>query len=681
MCGIAGIIACAPVSRDSDLRSAVASMISVLAHRGPDHGAIWLDQNAAVALGHRRLAILDLSPEGEQPMHSADGRYVLVFNGEIYNFAELRKELEERGHSFRGHSDTEIMLAAFLEWGIESAIRRFVGMFAFALWDKVEGTLVLARDRMGEKPLYYGIIGDQLVFASELKGFRALRNWAPEVDLDALNLFFYGGYVPGPYCIYKGVRKLLPGSYVRLSRSHIRELELPAPTRYWSLESAAKDGFASQFSGTETEATEQLDTLLRASVRSQMVADVPVGAFLSGGIDSSVIVALMQALSSRPVRTFTIGFNEQEYNEARHAAAVAAHLNTDHTELYVTPEEAMAVIPRLPEIYDEPFSDSSQIPTFLVSRLARSRVTVSLSGDAGDELFGGYPRYSLAMRLWSGIRLLPSPLRRGLTSCLNALPTHARDGGVSFFPRGAPTGRSALVADRLLKAAELLPVRTPDELYWRLNSHWDHADALVPGSSRGVVDAAYRNNQITLSGFLERMCYADSVSYLPDDILVKVDRATMAVSLEARVPLLDYRVVEFAWRLPTTMKMRDGQTKWLLRQVLYKYVPRQIIERPKMGFGVPIEHWLRGPLRDWAEELLSPVRLKREGFLNPKLVRDRWEQHLSGKRRWHYSLWDVLMFQAWLEKQRENSQFSEDGLFTKNNFRDAISSPANANLR
>jgi asparagine synthase (glutamine-hydrolysing) len=659
MCGIAGIVERAGAGSNDALHREIANLTATLRHRGPDHGGFWLDESAGVALGHRRLAILDLSPEGEQPMHSRDGRFVLTFNGEIYNFAELKNELLARSHTFRGHSDTEVMLASFVEWGVHNAVRRFVGMFAFALWDRQERTLTLARDRMGEKPLYYGFAGGAFLFGSELKALRAFSKWSGEVDRDALSLFFYGGYVPGPFCIYRGIRKLLPGSIFQLKEQHLLRNEMPEPVRYWSLDAVAREGCEESFEGNEAEAIEELDRLLRASIRSQMVADVPVGAFLSGGIDSSVVVALMQAQSTRPVKTFTIGFHEREYNEARHAAEVAAHLKTDHTELYVTPEEAMSVIPRLPQIYDEPFSDSSQIPTFLVAQLARTQVTVSLSGDAGDELFGGYARYSFSQRFWSRLKLFPSSFRRKTARVLQAFS--AEEGQASFLVKAIERSSAGrLIKDRILKAGDLISAESADSLYWRLNSHWSNTAGFVPGSNPQVLEAAFHNNQISLGGFLERMCYSDSVSYLPDDILVKVDRATMAVSLEVRVPLLDYRVVEFAWRLPSRMRVRNGETKWLLRQVLYKYVPRRIIERPKMGFGVPIEHWLRGPLRDWAEDLLSSDRLKAEGFLDVKRVRDRWEQHLSGRRRWHYSLWDVLMFQAWLSKEQASAPAMDD---------------------
>jgi asparagine synthase (glutamine-hydrolysing) len=657
MCGIAGFLNRSNRRPAGELQAEVMKMAAALEHRGPDDAGFWVDPRSGVALGHRRLAIIDLSAEGRQPMLSESKRYVIIFNGEIYNFPELRERLVAHGQAFRGHSDTEVLLAAFEHWGVALALERSVGMFALALWDRKEETLYLARDRVGEKPLYYGWSGNDLLFGSELKALRTFSGNEWRVDRDALAVFFNLGYIPAPLSIYQGVRKVSPGTFIKFSAATPHG-HFPDPQPYWAMRSVAEAGARAPFTGSSQEAIEELERLLKQSIHGQTIADVPVGAFLSGGIDSSTVVALMQAQSSRPVRTFTIGFHEREYNEAGHAAEVAAHLGTDHTELYVTPEEAMAVIPRLAHIYDEPFSDSSQIPTFLVSQLARTQVTVSLSGDAGDELFAGYPRYAFAERLWSRMKLIPAPIRRGIAAALRTMAhvgwedtrAHSSDGEDR---RGSTVrgGRLWKTADRIWKAAELLSVNSADLLYWRLNSHWSNP-GLVPGSSPRVLETAFGNSQIVLPGFLERMCYADSVSYLPDDILVKVDRATMAVSLEARVPLLDHRVIEFAWSLPPAMKVRDGQTKWLLRQVLYKYVPRRLIERPKMGFGVPIEQWLRGPLREWAEELLSPARLRREGFLDVRFVRERWEQHLSGRRRWHYSLWGVLMFQAWLENQR-----------------------------
>ncbi len=656
MCGFAGILS--PSSNDSlSLSERARRMADTLVHRGPDDEGVWVDAKAGVALGHRRLAILDLSPQGHQPMESAAGRYVIACNGEIYNFQVLRGELDGASGGtipWRGHSDTEVMLAAFEAWGIKEALKRFVGMFAFALWDRKNTVLHLARDRMGEKPLYYGWSNGAFLFGSELKALRAYPAFGAEVDRGAIVLLLRHNYIPAPYTIYQGIRKLPPGALVTLTREQAQRREEPSVSRYWSLRDVAERGIAQREALDDTEAVERLDGLLREAVAHQMVADVPLGAFLSGGVDSSTVVALMQAQSARPVKTFTIGFAEEGYNEAVHAKAVAQHLGTDHTELYVTPEEAMAVIPRLPELYDEPFSDSSQIPTFLVSRLARSAVTVSLSGDAGDELFGGYNRYLLGSAIWRRVGPIPRLVRSALSRGITAIPPGSWDslyqGIEPLLPRAL---RYPAFGDKAHKLASVLAVNSPEDLYRRLVSHWTEPDSVVVGASEPptrLTDPDYPDN---LTDFTERMMWLDALSYLPDDILVKVDRAAMGVSLESRVPLLDHRVVEWAWQLPLDMKVRDGQSKWILRQVLYRYVPRKLIERPKMGFGIPLDAWLRGPLRDWAEALLDESRLRREGYLDPRSIREKWREHLSGTRNWQYHLWDVLMFQAWLEQEKK----------------------------
>jgi asparagine synthase (glutamine-hydrolysing) len=653
MCGIAGFINL----KNSDNRwtEPLQMMTAALSHRGPDADGHWFDYEAGIALGHRRLSIIDLSSEGHQPMRSASGRYELCFNGEIYNFADLRENLESSGHRFRGHSDTEVMLAAFEQSGVRASVKQFVGMFGFALWDRRERVMYLVRDRLGEKPLYYGWMGDVFLFGSELKALRAHPMWQGEIDRDAIALLMRHNYIPAPYSIYKGIYKLLPGTILTLplptiGTAHSRGAA--QPVAYWSAKEVAEHGISHQFTGSDREAVDQLETLLLKSIRQQMVADVPLGAFLSGGIDSSTVVAMMQAQSGKPVKTFTIGFDEEDYNEAKHAKAVANHLGTEHTELYLTPEEAMAVIPRLPVIYDEPFSDSSQIPTLLVSQLARRHVTVSLSGDGGDELFCGYKRYELGRDLWNKINYLPSLPRRGIAKTLRRVPVGVWDGLFSWTsPILNRYGRPGPVGDKLHKTAEILDVATPDALYHRMMSHWKETTSLVPESRE--LPTAFTNAQrlANIPDFNRRMMFADTIGYLPDDILVKVDRAGMAVSLESRIPFLDHRVVEFAWQVPMSMKFREGQGKWLLRQVLYKYVPRKIVERNKMGFGVPIDSWLRGPLRQWAEALLDERRLLEEGFFNPGPIRKKWGEHLSGSHNWHYYLWDVLMFQAWLEQQ------------------------------
>jgi asparagine synthase (glutamine-hydrolysing) len=654
MCGIAGFInleerAVSPVA-------CLRAMTATIAHRGPDDEGHWFDGRAGIAFGHRRLSIVDLSPAGRQPMLSASGRFRLCYNGEIYNFVELRETLEAAGHKFRGHSDTEVMLAAFDEWGVERAVKAFVGMFAFALWDERERALHLVRDRAGEKPLYYGWAGGAFLFGSELKALRAHDDWRGEIDRNALALFMRYNYVPAPHSIYKGIRKQIPGTILTLNVTKLAAGAAPVETVYWSAEETAERGIADSFKGSDAEAVEELDALLRDAVKRQMVADVPVGAFLSGGIDSSTVVALMQAVGARPVKTFTIGFGETEYNEAADAKRVASHLGTDHTELYLKPEDALAVIPRLPAIYDEPFSDSSQIPTFIVSQLARRSVTVCLSGDGGDELFGGYRRYVEGESLWNKAGLLPLPARRALATVIGRMPVRALNllfSGLSA--RLDRFGGRSSIGDKLHTLAGLLNASSSSEMYQYLVSQWKEPGAVVLNAREETLSPMAPLYARGVTDFAQRMMLIDLVSYLCDDILVKVDRASMAVGLENRVPLLDHRVVEFAWRLPMRMKMRDGKGKWLLRQVLGRYLPAKLIERPKMGFSIPLDHWLRGPLRDWAESLLNERRLRDEGFFDPAPIRLMWDEHLSGRRNRQYYLWAVLMFGAWLEQNHPSA--------------------------
>jgi asparagine synthase (glutamine-hydrolysing) len=667
MCGLTGFLTQRP-THPSSWEESARRMGATLHHRGPDDAGVWVDSTAGIALAHRRLSILDLSPEGHQPMHSASGRYVIAFNGEIYNHLDIRREIEllDESPRWRGHSDTEVMLAAFEHWGIEGALTRFVGMFALALWDRQERLLYLARDRLGEKPLYYGWMNGVFLFGSELKALRAHPSWGGEINRDALTLHLRHNYIAAPHTIYRGIYKLWPGTVLRLGAEGSGACPWstgnpPCPTfkngalsyaAYWSAREAAEQGRAAPFVGTEAEAAEELDRLLRQSVARQMVADVPLGAFLSGGIDSSTVVALMQAQSDRPVKTFTIGFSEPAYNEAEHAHAVARHLGTEHTEFYVSPEQAMAVIPKLPEIFDEPFSDSSQIPTFLVSQLAQQHVTVSLSGDGGDELFGGYNRYFWAVKLWSKIGWAPPAVRTALARAMTALPPQSWNRLWSTLENWLPENwRFTNPGDKLHKLAEIFGARDAERIYWELVSHWKDPTAIVCGAQEPDTHLTDSARWARLAAFEDRMMYLDTMTYLPDDILVKVDRAAMAVSLETRIPFLDHQVVEFAWKLPLSMKIRDGKGKWILRQVLQKYLPRRLIERPKMGFGVPIDTWLRGPLRDWAEDHLNEHRLHREGYFDPRPIREKWADHLSGRRNWAYYLWDVLMFQAWLETQ------------------------------
>jgi asparagine synthase (glutamine-hydrolysing) len=656
MCGLTGFWS--PARLNSSLEDVARRMADTLIHRGPDDAGVWVDEYAGLALGHRRLSILDLSPAGHQPMVSASDRYVIAFNGEIYNHLALREELQKVGVGgaapihWRGHSDTETLLAAIDAWGVETALQKAVGMFALALWDRESQTLTLARDRMGEKPLYYGWVRGALVFASELKAILTFPGFDNAVERKALALYMRHNYVPVPWSIYQNIWKLPPGCLVQYS---LRENRIAPDGRgavraYWSLREVAEQGLREPFRGSDTEAVAELDRLLRQSLSGQMLADVPLGAFLSGGIDSSTVVALTQAMSDRPVKTFTIGFHEGDYNEAKDAYAVARHLGAEHNEWYVTPQDALDVIPKLPTLYDEPFADSSQIPTHLISMLARRHVTVALSGDGGDELFGGYNRYFWSMRLWRKLSALPLSLRRAAAGMVRALSPAIwnRIFGVAS-PLLPERYRFTLPGDKLHKAAALFSAARPEEIYLRLVSHWEDPAAVVLGAEEPATPLTDPSAWLDCPDFEPRMMYLDSITYLPDDILVKVDRAAMGVSLETRVPLLDHRIVEFACRLPLSLKIRNGQGKWLLRQVLYQYVPRELIERPKMGFGVPIDHWLRGPLRGWAEDLLNEARLKREGFFEPAPIRLKWAEHLSGRRNWAYHLWDVLMFQAWLE--------------------------------
>jgi asparagine synthase (glutamine-hydrolysing) len=610
-------------------------MTGTLAHRGPDSHDTWIDRSAGIALGHRRLAIVDLSPAGHQPMVSASGRYVIVFNGEIYNFFDLRKELESTGINggicFNGHSDTEIMLACFERWGVVNAVKRFNGMFAFALWDRLERTLHLARDPLGEKPLYYGWQSGTLLFGSELKALRAHPAFTSHIDRGVLGLYFKCGYVPAPYSIYQGIFKLPQGAILSIEAERLSQRTIS----YWSVKDAVQRAVANPFRGSEQEAVQQLSTLLADATRMRMISDVPLGAFLSGGIDSSLVVALMQASSSQRVKTFTIGFFESQYNEAANAKAVAAYLGTDHTEWYVTPAEAISVVPRLPVLYDEPFADSSQIPTFLVSTLARRHVTVALSGDGGDELFGGYERYSRISRLWRRMGSVPLPLRKLFTTMLKPI------GGEGASP---PLG-----SYRFQKALALAPLSDPAAFYDAHLSNWRNPAELVRGPAESLHGTSLRELWPGCDDLRLHMMAADTATYLPDDILVKVDRAAMGISLETRIPLLDTRIVEFAWRLPLNMRIRAGQTKWPLRRLLDKYVPRVLVDRPKSGFAMPVAGWIRGPLRSWAEELLDAKRIDREGYLAAEPIRKRWTEHLSGRHDHSGFLWSVLMFQAWLQ--------------------------------
>lgn len=628
MCGLSGFFLTHPLTDSAT--PLLQTMAAAITHRGPDDSGTWHDTQTGIGLAHTRLSIVDLSPAGHQPMHSACERYVIAFNGEIYNHLALRQQLETNQHTpvWRGHSDTETLLACFAAWGIEKTLQATVGMFAIALWDKKQQVLTLARDRMGEKPLYWGWCGDTLLFGSELKALKAHPVFKADIDRNALALLLRHNYIPAPHCIYQGIEKLCAGYFVQIKQGQQRQDVVPTP--YWSLKTTVEVGQANPFNGNDAQAVDLLEQQLSASIGQQMLADVPLGAFLSGGVDSSTIVALMQQQSRHPVQTFAIGFNEPGYNEAEYAKEVAAHLGTEHTELYVGSAEALAVIPKLPQIYCEPFADSSQIPTYLVSHMAKQQVTVALSGDGGDELFGGYNPYQFAPKVWRSISQLPLALRKLTVSVLSGLP----------------------LPDKLHKLLSVLPARDREAFYSALMSHWQQPEQVVIGAGQSATafntPAAWPQTE----SFAHWMMAMDAQQYMADDILVKVDRAAMANSLETRVPLLDHRVVELAWQLPLHLKIREGKGKWVLREVLYRHVPRELIERPKKGFSIPLDQWLRGPLRDWAEALLAENRLQQEGYFMAKPIRELWGEHLSGKRDNALKLWSVLMFQAWLERER-----------------------------
>ncbi|MCB1562685.1 MAG: asparagine synthase (glutamine-hydrolyzing) [Alphaproteobacteria bacterium] len=647
MCGLAGFYSFTPSRSRAALHLLGRNMAETLMHRGPDSGDVWQDPDAPLVLAHRRLAILDLSPEGAQPMLSPSGRYVIVYNGEIYNTPALQKELREEGYVFRGRSDTEVLLALIERRGLNRALQSINGQFAFALWDRQERKLHLVRDRLGKKPLYAGWAGSSLVFASELKALRAHPDFKPRLNKAALAAFLRSACVPAPYCIYGGVLSLPAGHRLSLdfsSGSSSGALEPNADLNalavpYWNHLSVLDDARAHMDGRSEMEIMEDFGALLQRCTAERLMSDVPVGAFLSGGIDSSLVVALMQEASNRPVKTYTIGFQEDDFNEAAHAAKIAAHLGTDHHEMMVEGRDALALIPRLPEIYDEPFADISAIPTCIVSKFARESVTVALSGDGGDEMLGGYTRYLAGPRLWRNMKHLPRPARKALSHILAAIPSERWD----------KIGKGRLqFGTAMHKAASILPCTSEEEIYRRLTSQWDTPPVLYGEDALPLTALPEWKAPQGLS-FAEKMMYWDTLSYLPNDILAKTDRASMAFSLEVRSPLLDRRIYDFAWSLPLSYKIRGGQGKYLLRQSLKRYVPDHLFERPKQGFSIPISDWLRGPLRDWAETLLDARCLEKQGFLDAPLIRRTWEAHLSGQGNHAAGLWNVLMFQAWYE--------------------------------
>lgn len=656
MCGIAGIITRTGWTKQS-LVAATASMAATLYHRGPDAQGVWVDPQYPLALAHRRLSIQDLSPAGNQPMASASGRFHTVFNGEIYNFHTLADELKKRGHRFRGHSDTEVLLAAMEEWGIAATLERSRGMFALAVWDRQTCELVLCRDRLGEKPLFFGWLENCFVFSSELKAFHSIFHTALTINEDAMAAFFRFGYVPTPHSIYRNVFKLLPGTYLRIPVNPLPDLNdfqpLPgkapiSPQPYWQLETIAHQGINNPITD-ENEAIEQLDALLHDTISQQMIADVPLGAFLSGGIDSSLVAAVMQAESNKPISTFTIGFKEKEFDEAPYARAIATYLGTEHHEYYVSANDSLTLIDDLPKYWDEPFADSSQIPSLLVAKLARQKVTVCLTGDGGDELFCGYNRYFVLSNLWSKQQRLPPWLRHIFGRALFAIPAHAWQSAYTLAKRLAGNARTqANFGLKIHKLARVIQTDSESEAYRYLMSYWQIPSEIV-NHCLECDSILAREPHPKMNCFIHDAMYWDQVGYLVDDNLVKGDRATMAVALEARLPLLDHRIVEFSWRLPLTMKYRNGQSKWLLRQILYRYMPKTLIERPKMGFSVPVRDWLKGPLKNWGYDLLHSSNSAVVGELNYQHIEKIWRQHQEGSHDHSHKLWTLCMWLAWVE--------------------------------
>jgi asparagine synthase (glutamine-hydrolysing) len=645
MCGIAGFL---------DLRSErtrslqiLAAMTRAIAHRGPNAEGLWQSPEGVVNLGHRRLSIIDLSPTGAQPMVSRDERYVLIFNGEIYNFQELRQNLQSEGNSFLGTSDTEVLLVALIRWGIRTTLGRLNGMFAFALWDEHERTLSLARDRFGEKPLYFGWQDGVFLFGSELKALAKHPSLRREIEPEALSLFLRFNYVPTPWSIFRGIYKLTPGHFLRVMPGG-GKVESEA---YWSLRDSSSTRLRRLVDAKDEDFLNELDTRLKKAVKMRMVADVPLGAFLSGGIDSSLIVALMQAQSSRPVKTFTIGFGETSHNEALDAAIVARHLGTEHHEYYLSSRECVDMVGRIADLYDEPFADSSQIPTALISEFTKRHVTVALTGDAGDEMWGGYNRYLWSSRLWPQLERIPPPVRKGLAAIIRRRSPSEWDRWIAWGNQFVPSRlRVRGGGGKIHKLALGLAARNSDELYHCLVSQWQDPGVVLRESREpAFLDLHLAGAPANLS-FVERMMYVDILTYLTGDILCKVDRASMAVGLETRVPYLDNDAVELALSIPAEIRMRHGIGKWPLRQVLKRYLPEVAFDRPKLGFGIPIGTWMRGPMKPWIEDMLSESRLRADGVFKTEVVRRELEQHLSGRLNNEHTLWGIVMFQAWLRR-------------------------------
>ena len=650
MCGISGFYS----ESKSTFNNVIEKMNFAITHRGPDSNGVWQDRNSGIILGHQRLSILDLSNAGQQPMQSNSGRFILTYNGEVYNHLEIRRELKKNNSNikWRGKSDTETLLEAINFWGIEKTLQKIKGMFAFAIWDKVNRDLTLVRDRIGEKPLYFGWQGTGVnkvfLFGSELKVLKAHTQFTGEINRNAINLQLNYSCIPDPYSIYKNIYKLLPGHYLRLKENDLKRSLLPDPKAYWSLEETAVYGNSNPLTLSETDIQKDLEKHLKSSVKQQMISDVPLGAFLSGGIDSSTVVALMQSQSNHPVKTFTIGFSEDDYNEAKYAKKIAKHLGTQHTELYVSSKTAMEVIPKLPIIYDEPFSDSSQIPTFLVSQLAKQHVKVALSGDGGDELFCGYNRYVMSKKFSTIFSLMPLNFRKILAYCIKSMSPNNWNKFAKISPG---LNQYTNFGDKIYKVANVLGARSLSDMHHILCSKFQNSNEAVINSKQSS-NKLLTNLKTELKGLnnQQQMMVLDFITYLPNDILVKVDRAVMSSSLETRTPFLDHKLIEYVWKIPHSLKYKNGIGKWILKEILNKYIPKNLTKRPKMGFEIPLDYWLRGPLKEWAENLINEKRLLQEGYFNPKLIRDKWTEHLSGKKNWQHDLWSILMFQAWIDE-------------------------------